>query len=224
VVAANPQAFWPLNETSGSVVNDQVAEADGSYSSSGVSLGQGGAPGDASSSSVAFDGVSGSASVPLNASGDHTLSVEFWMKWNSYADDDHLAMELTSNYNTSNGGFLIDPDSTVSGGGKFEISLRGNAGYTVATMPRPTAGTWHQYVIVFDKTAPANNQITAYVDGQAQPLTMVTAAANTNTFASDDLYLMSRNNTTLFGAGNLQDLAIYPLALTASQIAVQAAI
>ena len=39
------------------------------------------------------------------------LTVEFWLKWNAYANDDRLAMEFTPNFNDNAGGFLVDPNA-----------------------------------------------------------------------------------------------------------------
>jgi hypothetical protein len=34
------------------------------------------------------------------------------MKWGAFAEDDHLALEFTPNFNEYPGGFLVDPDAT----------------------------------------------------------------------------------------------------------------
>ncbi len=44
------------------------------------------------------------------------MTVEFWLKWNSYANNDALAMEFTPNFNENAGGFLVDPNSGEFGG------------------------------------------------------------------------------------------------------------
>ena len=60
--------------------------------------------------SAKFDGSTGSAQAPVNLGATHTLTVEFWMNWNAFENDDKLAMEFTNNFNENAGGFLIDPD------------------------------------------------------------------------------------------------------------------
>ena len=35
----------------------------------------------------------------MNLSGQSAITVEFWLKWNAYGNNDALAMELTPNYN-----------------------------------------------------------------------------------------------------------------------------
>ena len=37
--------------------------------------------------------------IPLNLSGTGKLTIEFWLKWNHYANNDALAMEFTPNFN-----------------------------------------------------------------------------------------------------------------------------
>ena len=44
------------------------------------------------------------------------LTIEFWLKWNDYANNDALAMEFTPNFNSNAGGFLVDPNAGQFGG------------------------------------------------------------------------------------------------------------
>ena len=60
--------------------------------------------------------VGSSGTIPINLSSQSAITVEFWLKWNTYGNDDALAMELTPNYNTNTGGFLVDPNAPQFGG------------------------------------------------------------------------------------------------------------
>lgn len=149
-----------------------------------------------------FNGTSDAASVPLDLSLYNTISVAFWLYWDAFASNDHLAAEYTSNYN-SNNGFIIDPNS----GTVFAIGLHGPSLYWTDNFARPSAAAWHHYMFVFDRSTPAN---IAYVDGVAQTLTTGTHNAGSyGNFANSTLYLMSRNASTLFAGGRMAEVAIW---------------
>ena len=90
-----------------------------------------------------FDGSNDYATANLNLSGTSKLTVEFWLNWTAFANDDRLAMEFTGNFNDNAGGFLVDPNDPS---GKFQLSHRHggfSSGYNTALFNRPTAGAWH---------------------------------------------------------------------------------
>ena len=119
-----------------------------------------------------FDGTNDAASAALNLSGTTTLTVEFWMKWNGYANDDRLAMEFTPNFNDNAGGFLVDPN------GRARQLRRRHRQRRLAQqrLLRPAERRpWHHYAFVLDTTAPAAEQITPYVDGQPVAYTKATS-------------------------------------------------
>lgn len=43
------------------------------------------------------------------------------------------------------------------------MTLKGNIGYSQALYPRPTPGSWHHYVAIYDKSK-TNNEIELYLD------------------------------------------------------------
>ena len=91
-------------------------------------------------------------------------------------------------------------------------------GYNTFGFARPCAAAWHHYALVFDRNAAAASELRAYVDGA---LVSGTKPASTNTlgnFAQSTLYFMSRAGSSLFGAGDLDEVAIYNRALSAAEI------
>ena len=156
--------FWPMGEASGSSFADVVG-ADNASVVSGVTLGEpGGLVGDSATSAL-FDGSSGSASAAVDLSGTHALTVEFWMKWESYGPDDRLALEFTPNFNEHPGGFLVDPDATP--GSDFAVSIGEGGSRNTVYFERPSAEAWHYYAFVIDTEAPAESEIVPYLDGKA---------------------------------------------------------
>jgi sugar lactone lactonase YvrE len=204
--------FWPMEESSGSAFADLVGGADASIAG-GVTLGQPGGLAE-ESKAAGFNGSTGTAQAELDLSGQHKLTVEFWMKWNAYADDDALAMEFTPNFNTNPGGFFIDPDASTGnfGVGIGEGSTRNNVYFS-----RPSAGAWHHYTFVIDTEATGEHEITPYVDGHAVSFSK-TESNTGGAFAKSTLYWMSRDAASLFGGGAMQDLAIYTHALSATEV------
>ena len=58
-----------------------------------------------------------------------------------------------------------------------------------------------------------------YVDGKAVAFSKGASGSGAGDFANGSLYFMSRAGANLFGAGTLDEVAIYDQALNAAQIA-----
>jgi len=212
---SGPYAYWKLNEGSGSVAADSSGNGNNANLFNGPSWKTGTSC--VSSGCLSFNGSNQSGSVALNLSDTSAVTLSFWMNWTAYANDDRLAMEFSSDFNGVTTGFMVDPNSSASGGGQFEVGLRGDAGYNQVLFARPSAG-WHHYAFVFNKAAAAGAEVIPYVDGVAVQTTQVTNAGNTNNFGSDTLYFMSRAGSALYGNGVLDEVQVYKTPLSASAI------
>jgi PKD repeat protein len=206
--------YYKMGESAGPVIADSAGSDNGAIS--GGTFGQPGPVQGDPTTAIGFNGTSDNGSIPMDLSGSKAVTVEFWMKWNAYSNNDALAMEFTPNFNDQSGGFLVDPNSTF---GQFAVSVGQGSSRNIATFARPSAGTWHYYAFVLDTTQPGSTTITPYVDGQPVSYTNQgysgTGAGN---FANSTLYLMSRDGNALFGNGTLGQLAIYNGALSANQL------
>ncbi len=207
--------LWPMGEASGSTFADVFGGAEATLAG-GITLGEPGALAGDSSTSALFDGSSGAAQANVDLSGTHELTVEFWMKWNTYGADDHLALEFTPNFNEYAGGFLVDPDATP--GSDFAVSIGKGPSANTVFFTRPSAGEWHYYTFVIDTGAAAESEITPYVDGHAVLYTKSASGTGAGNFADSTLFWMSRDASELFGAGYMQDLALYDTTLSAYTI------
>ena len=208
--------YWRLGELTGGTLAD-TAGSSPATTVGGVSLGApGGTSGD-TDRSVSFDGVDDAAVANLDLSGTNAVTLEFWLKWDAFADNDALAFEFTPNFNGQDGGFLVDPNSPQDNG-RFGVAIGSGLSRNNAFFARPSAGAWHHYALVLDTFAPAASQITPYVDGQ--PVTYFKGASGTGagSFANSQLYFMSRAASALFGAGDLDEVAIYERRLAPSEI------
>jgi PKD repeat protein len=207
--------YWRLGEPSGPSLADSKGAATGA-ASAGTAFAQPGALAGDPNTALAFDGIDDSASVPLNLSGAGKATVEFWLNWSAYDNEDDLALELTENFNANSGGFIVDPNS---GQGSFGVGIGVADSRNNVFFARPGAGQWHHYAFVFDTSAPAAQQITPYVDGQPVAYTKTATGTGAGNFANSSLYLMSRAGQSLFGKGGLDELAVYSRALGAAEIA-----
>jgi YD repeat-containing protein len=209
--------YWRLGEQSAPTFVDGVG-GNNAVAEGGITYGVPGALAADPNRAAAFEGNAATASAKVDYSGTSQLTVEFWLNWAGYANNDQLALELTPNFNENDGGFLVDPNAGELGG-KFGVGIGRGASRNNAYFTRPSAGTWHHYALVFNSAAPAAQQVTPYVDGQAIPYEKTASGTGAGNFASSRLYFMSRNATTLFGKGKLDELAVYNRALSAPEVA-----
>jgi hypothetical protein len=150
----------------------------------------------------------------VSINGLTTISVAFWLNWTTFANDDHLAAENSPDSNFNVGAFLMDPDESSTG--KFVIGPKGaSSAQWLDSFTRPSAGVWHQYVIIMDRVGPSN---TVYVDGQLQSLSNFAHSLSPGTtYGNNTTYLMSRGGSTLFAAGQMADFAIWNGSLTQTE-------
>ncbi|MDB6068653.1 MAG: hypothetical protein JWR26_4861 [Pedosphaera sp.] len=204
IIAYNPVAYWPLNETSGTVAFDYAGNNNGTYVG-GCTLGQPGlpaTPGIGANTSVLFDGTSAYVSVPvgnLNITGPMTM-----IEW-------ILSSAPTGTFTTSMGrsdaSYRFDVDQTG-------LPHFADSGPDIIGPTPVTDGIWHQLVGVYDGT----NQY-LYVDGKSVAAPKASTPAGT-TFYS--LYIGGDGSyspgTRLF-PGNITQVAVLTNALSAAQVA-----
>lgn len=159
-----------------------------------------------------FDGDNDSleSSSSIDLSGTQVISIAFWLYWDSFVDDDDLALEFSVNQNNNDGSFMVDPNSSFDSLFAFVIGADalGNSG---KSFNRPSSGAWHHYVAVFDKgNAGADEVENIWVDGEVPAgLNSFVTTNHTDNFGNYDLYFMSRADTSLFGAGRMAEFALW---------------
>ena len=143
------------------------------------------------------------------------MTVEFWLKWNQYANNDALAMEFTPNFNENAGGFIVDPNSGEYGG-TFGVGIGTGANRNSVFFQRPSAGVWHHYAFVLNTNARPRRRDHPLCGRSAGQLPAGERGhGSQGPFANSTLYLMSASGSSLFGNGALDELAIYNQALSA---------
>jgi hypothetical protein len=222
VLADSPLAYWPMDDASSAT--SLAALAGGTALSLGASTAKPtlGVAGKVDGTAVQFDGTNDYAAYTSNfAFGTNLITVEFLLWWDSFANDDHLCIELSTNFNNQTCAFLVNPNDSASGRWSCAIT-GGSSKYKAKSFTRPSASAWHHFAVVFDATT-ISGDVTPYLDGSAASTTTdINVRTQTSNFNSLPFYLMSRAGSSLFAAGKMQHLAIYSGALSSTRIAAHA--
>ncbi len=205
VMADGPVAYWRLGEASGTTMVDAVGANTGSYSG-GVTLGAPGALPYDPDTAATFDGNSGRASAPDSDSLDRTgaVTVEAWVK------------------RTKSGQYQVIVGKPGNGQSKFENyslwfntsnrvqSFFGNGStYVTATSEVLDTG-WHHIAAAYDE---ATTRL--YVDGALSAQKTSTVALTPNPFP---INVGRADWAQYFFGGTLDEVAVYPTALSAARI------
>jgi len=200
--------YWRLGESSGSTGYDWTG-LDDLTEYSGVSHGVTGAIANDTDQASGFDGTSnGYAVSPTQIAGPNTFSIEAWFKTTSTAGGKivgfgNAASGLSSYYDRH-----VYMDAT----GKVYFGVYNNASYTIATPTSYNDGKWHQVVASL-----SGSGMTLFVDG-------LRIGYNTSTTigqAYNGYWRVGGDNTwsgAKFFTGSIDDVAIYPSALTIQQV------
>ena len=169
---------------------------------------------------LSYNGVSDGSAAAVDLSGVNTVTLSFWVKWTSNANDDRLAFEYTANYNSNPGGFIADWNARAGGGGKFEVGMgKGDFTYWTDLVGRPSAGVWHLVHLVFNRSGPSNK---LYLDGALQALATGThSASGLGNFSNSLLYFMSRAASALNGGGVLDEVRLSTVERPAAWVAAE---
>lgn len=154
-------------------------------------------------------GSAAGASIPMNLAAYQSLSISFWLSWDAYANDDDVLFEFTSNF-SSNNGFVINPNSGPPVSGLAQTSIGGTGvTFNYGSIVRPSAAVWHYWAVNFNRMNGFSNASRAFIDGAEVVHTFGLADITGNlNFSNDTLYIFSRNNASLFGAGKLMNVVI----------------
>jgi Concanavalin A-like lectin/glucanases superfamily len=217
VVADGASAFWRLGETSGLTAVDVIGGANGTISG-GVTLGQAGALADGDKSML-FDGTTGRTFVPTGAYetiGTGPLTVECWMRLIQVTGQ-RSVVDAKNATGTTSPGFSVLHDTT-----EVYFWLRGPGGQTSYAAASIVAaamadGQWRHVVGVLGRGSP--DTVDIYINGTLRNDLRNVAASGVDYSSTLGLGLGAAVTDPQFYAGSLDEVAIYPTALTAPQIA-----
>lgn len=196
VIADGAIAYWRLDETAGPNAKDIIGGWTGTISG-GVMLGQPGALPDGNTAML-FDGTSGKIQTVSTLLFPVTCTIEFWIKTSSQTQ-----RAIVSNKIGASSDLLCGILST----GAYVF---GSTIFVYGTRPL-SDGAWHHCVCVM-----SNNLGAIYVDGTLDASTATTRNVGATAAVS---FGWDEKEPTLWYLGRLDEIAIYPTALTPQQIA-----
>jgi hypothetical protein len=204
VLADGPAAYWRLGESVGTRAGDSAGTNPGTIVG-GVALAQPGPLADGNST-MRFNGTTGFVWVPnsaeLRQAGDLTL--EMWVN-----------VPLTTRQTLITKGYTSEFELTLETTGRLNL-YQGNGTTYQNVLSAPgsvAANTWQHLVVT---RAAATKTITFYVNGVAKGSGVYTL---TPTLSTTGVSIGRNGSGSQTVIGWLDEVAIYPVALTAAQIA-----
>lgn len=212
VQASNPSSYYRLEETSGTSAADLGTRNLSATLAGGFTLNQPGIPGgDPTDRAVSFNGTSGFATVAGAYTGtSYPLSIEAFVKTTNATSTNQKVSGLTNNATG------VDNVGVYVQSGKAALRIRNSASdqsFQGSTPVTISDGNFHQIVGVFDSAT----QRELYVDGVL--VTASTANAAFPVINSLDIGALARNTTADFLNGTVDEVSVYPTALSASTVA-----
>jgi peptidoglycan/xylan/chitin deacetylase (PgdA/CDA1 family) len=201
VLGDGPRGYWRLGDASGTVARDETGAFAGTYTG-GALLGRPGALAGDTNTAAGLDGVNDHVRVP-DANGldlTDTFTLEAWVKRSSTGGTRSIIDKGETSYS-----FRIQADG--------KLLLRKNAVATLTTSTTAIADTttWHHVAAVKSPTT-----VKLYLDGQD-----VTGTVTQQTMANTPTALAigaSDGGSAYFLPATLDEVAIYPTALTPTRI------
>ena len=206
VVAANPISDRRLGETSGTTAADELATNPGTYGN--VLLNQPGALAGDSNPSASFNGSSSYLTVPSSTSLNMTsaVSFEFWARRRTISSNYQVILGKPGDGASQNENYAV----WLTPSNKYTAYFGDGEPYVAVQTPTITDTNWH-YVVATNDGSTAR----IYLDGvlvQSAPMTLrLTANAGL-------LNIGRANNNSFFFNGWLDEVALYPSALTGTTI------
>jgi len=207
VLADSPISYWRLGEATGSTMTDVTAANNGSYTG-GITLGQPGALPFDPNTAVTFNGTTGRASAPDSNSLDRTgaVTVELWVKRTKSAAYQVLVGKPGHGQSRFEN-YAIWFNTTNRAQAYF-----GNGTTFVSPVSAVIDTNWHHIAATYD-----NAVARIYVDGVQSGSASSTVALTPNQFPMN---VARANANQYYLGGTLDEIAVYPTALSAARIQV----
>lgn len=220
VLADSPVAYWRLGEASGATAADQAGAHPGTYVGT---PGYGATGAVASNTAITFSGDD-YVSVPDHADFDFApaspFSIEAWFKTTSGAYQCIVGnLELpASNYRGWELHMLSD--SEPAKGIRFNLidSYPGSTISVDTNAGRYNDGAWHHVVVVYNGSGTASG-MTFYIDGSVVATSVLYNTGITATASTQPVRIGARIDGSLGFVGQIDEVAIYPTALSAGRVA-----
>jgi hypothetical protein len=206
VLAASPASYWRLGETSGTSAADELGSNPGTYSN--VLLNQPGALAGDSNPSSSFDGTQGYLRVPASPSLNMTtaVTVEFWAKRRTISSTYQVLVGKPGDGQSQNENYAV----WLTPSNKYIAYFGNGSTYVAVQTPAITDTNWHHVVTTND-----GSTVKIYLDGLLKQTASTTLSLTPN---SQPLNIGRTNNNRYFFNGWLDEMAIYPTALSGTTV------
>ncbi|GAB4082652.1 PKD domain-containing protein [Modestobacter muralis] len=209
VRADGASGAWSLGESSGTVARDRAGANDLTLNA-GVSLRQGGALAQDTDTAASFSGTTtGFAATTTKAYGPQTFSVEAWVNTTTKAGGKIIGWGTSATGTSGN----YDRHVYMDTSGRLLFGTYTGATDSVTSPRAYNDGRWHHVVATLGA---AGQQL--YVDGA-----LVASRADATTAEPNYGYWRIGGDSSWSGspwfAGKIDEVAVYPTALTAAQVA-----
>jgi PKD repeat protein len=211
VSADDPDAYWPLDESSGALGFDHVGFTDLSLQS-GVSRGASGPVPGATASTFSGNGT-GFGATQSAITGPNTFTVESWIRTTTNRGGKIIGFGASNTGNSSS----YDRHVYMDNSGRIWFGVYPGGVRTVNSSGTYNNGQWHQIVASL-----GSNGMRLYVDGVlVGSRTDVTTAQGYNGYwrvGGDNLNSWSSQPTSNYFQGDIGQVAIYPSVLSRSDV------
>lgn len=199
-----------------SAANDSMGPDTGT-DLGGVSIGQAGPLAGDPDTSTGFNGTTGTISIPdnpgLEFSNNQPFSVEAWVKTTATSGMIASKMANSSPYTGWELGLTSGEPHLLL------INTWSSNAIDVNSTTSVADGNWHHLVLTYDGSSKAAG-VTFYIDGNPTSNHISFDSLSASSSSTAPLYIGSRAASTGFFDGDLADIAVYPSALNAGQIAL----
>jgi len=202
-----------MTESSGSTLTPLVGGVNISLVGATV-----GVSGKVDGTAVSFDGVDdfGVTASSLDLTAYNKIVVEALMYIPFYDSNiDRVGWQFDPNLS-----FYYGIDGGLGATTQSNLAIKGSAGYDVGLYSRPTTGSWHHIVTVYDKSL-VMSDVSFYIDGILQDAVSRPLYDNNKGGFGDNLMSIMSRFGSGFTNGKIQHLAIYS-GLSSEEIAIHA--
>lgn len=213
VLADAPSNYWRLGETTGSTSTDVTGAANLNLGS-GVTRGAAGAIIGDTDPATTFNGSStGTGASSKLVPGPSTFSAEAWFRGTSTRGGKILGFG-SSGSGTS---FSADRHIYLTDAGRVTFGVNASGFKTITSPAAYNDGRWHHVVATLSSTG-----VALYIDGNRVALdSRITSAQSFSGYwrvGGDTLTFWPSQPSSNFVAGSIDEVAIYPTALTLDQV------
>lgn len=210
VLADSPQAYYRMDESSGTTLHDSSGNSQNGTLNATFTLGQTGALANDVDTAILFNGSTGYAALPAGVTQGANVTLECWFKLSNTTFGTFPRVIADDNAGSTHHGieFCIE-----SGGGGFFANLGFNtSSNTVAyTGTSFTAGIWYHIAVTYDGTT-----CILYLNG----VNVASSTISKTLVAGGFVYNIARNpgDSSDFFPGTVDEVSIYNTALSGARI------